>query len=200
MTDYKILDAVEFGANPYVGDYCIIGATSGREDLADTGTVIGDDATIRSHTVIYAGNRIGSGFQAGHYVSIREHNDIADNVSIGTRCSIEHHIRIGNNVRLHCGVFVPEYSVLEDDCWLGPNVTLTNARYPRSKNVKNELKGIVVKKGAKLGANVTVLPGVIIGENSLIGAGSVVVGNVPAGKVFAGNPAREINDIANLPY
>ena len=200
MPDYKIMNAVELGANPVIGDYCIIGATSGREDLVDTVTVIGDEATIRSHTVIYAGNRIGSDFQTGHHAMIREHNRIGDNVSIGTGTVIEHHVQIGNNVRLHTGVFVPEYCILEDDCWIGPHVTFTNARYPYSKNAKNELKGVTVRSGAKIGANVTLLPGIVIGENSLIGAGSVVVGDVPEGKVYAGNPAVEINQIENLPY
>ncbi len=191
---------VEFGQDCVVEDFAVIGAPPRGCEGGELKTVIGSNAVIRSHTVIYAGNRIGDSFQTGNKANIRELNEIGDNVTVGTGSVVEHHVRIGNDVRLHSGVFVPEYCVLEDDCWLGPNVTLTNARYPRSKNVKNELKGVVVRKGAKLGANVTVLSGVIIGENSLIGAGSVVVGKVTAGKVFAGNPAREINDITNLPY
>jgi acetyltransferase-like isoleucine patch superfamily enzyme len=103
-------------------------------------------------------------------------------------------------VRLHSHVFVPEFSVLEDECWLGPNVVLTNARYPRSPRAKDELAGPYIERGAKLGANVTVLPGIRIGRDALIGAGAVVTKDVPAGAVVVGNPGRVINKLANLPY
>jgi len=95
-------------------------------------------------------------------------------------------------------VFVPEFSVLEDDCWLGPNVVVTNALYPRSKSVKENLQGATIKRGAKIGANATLLPGIVIGENALVGAGAVVVDNVPAGAVVVGNPARAIKNISEI--
>ncbi len=150
--------------------------------------------------MIYAGNRIGKNFQSGNKVNIREENEIGDDVSIGTLSVIEHHVKIGNSVRIHSQVFVPEYSVLEDGAWLGPGVVLTNAKYPLSPDVKRNLKGPVIKKGAIVGANATLLPGIVIGERALIGAGSVVVGDVPAGAVVAGNPARTIKDVSQLPY
>ena len=155
---------------------------------------------MRSHTVIYAGNRIGTHFQTGHGALIREENEIGDDVSIGTHSIVEHHVKIGNRVRLHSHVFVPEFSVLEDDCWLGPHVVVTNAKYPRSPHVKDELKGAYIEQGAKIGANVTLLPGVRIGKNALVGAGAVVTKDVPPNAVVVGNPARVINTIDNLPY
>jgi acetyltransferase-like isoleucine patch superfamily enzyme len=97
-------------------------------------------------------------------------------------------------------VFIPEYSVLEEGCWIGPNVVFTNAKYPLSPGVKDNLAGPTIRKGAKIGANVTLLPGVVIGENALVGAGSVVVRDVPPGAVVAGNPARVIRQISELPY
>ena len=123
---------------------------------------------MRSHTVIYCGNRIGKDFQTGHGALIRESNEIGDHVSIGSGSIVEHHVRIGNGVRLHSHVFVPEFTILEDECWLGPNVVLTNARYPRSPRAKDELMGACIERGAKLGANVTVLPGVRIGRDALV--------------------------------
>jgi len=133
-------------------------------------------------------------------VNIRELNEIGDNVSIGTLSVIEHHVRIGNNVRIHSQVFVPEYSILEDGAWLGPNVVLTNAKYPLSPGAKENLKGPTIGKGAKIGANTTILPGVVIGRNALVGAGSVVVKDVPENGVVVGNPARLLKNITTLPY
>jgi acetyltransferase-like isoleucine patch superfamily enzyme len=76
----------------------------------------------------------------------------------------------------------------------------TNAKYPLSPGVKDQLAGPVIKRGAKIGANSTLLPGVVIGENALVGAGSVVVDDVPPGAVVVGNPARVIRQISELPY
>jgi len=161
-------------------------------------TIIGDNAIIRSHTVIYAGNIIGKYFKTGHHVMIREENNIGNNVSIGTNSVIEHHIIINDNARTHAGCFIPEYSIIEDSAWLGPNVVLTNARYPRSKNVKENLKGVILKRHAKIGANTTILPSIEIGENSLIGAGSLVTKNIPANSVAYGNPAVVKKNLIDL--
>jgi acetyltransferase-like isoleucine patch superfamily enzyme len=150
--------------------------------------------------VIYAGNVIGKNFQTGNKVNIRESNQIGNDVSIGTLSVVEHHVQIADHVRIHTQVFVPEFSVLEEGCWLGPNVVLTNAKYPLSPGVKDQLVGPVIRRGAKIGANVTILPGVVIGENALVGAGSVVAKDVPAGAVVVGNPARVIRKISELPY
>jgi acetyltransferase-like isoleucine patch superfamily enzyme len=150
--------------------------------------------------VIYAGNTIGRNFQTGNKVNIRESNQIGDNVSVGTLSVIEHHVRIADNVRIHTQAFIPEFSVLEEGCWIGPNVVLTNAKYPLSPGAKESLAGVVIRTRAKIGANVTILPGVVVGADALIGAGSVVVKDVPAGAVVAGNPARVIRHISELPY
>jgi acetyltransferase-like isoleucine patch superfamily enzyme len=181
-----------------VGAFAIVGQGSQDDAVGLPPTVIGDGATIRSHTVIYYGNQIGRNFQTGHNAMVRELNQIGDDVSIGTGSIVEHHVQIGDRVRLHSNVFVPEYSVLEDDCWIGPHVVLTNARYPRSANVKESLIGPHIGQGAKIGANSTILPGVKIGRNALVGAGSVVTKDVLEGAVVAGNPAKVINQISNL--
>jgi len=191
---------VRIGTGATVEDYCIIGVPPRGRKEEDFETVIGYGAYICSHTVIYAGNRIGNKFQTGNKANIRELNTIGNNVSIGALTVIEHHIRIGDNVRIHNQAFIPEYSILEDHAWIGPNVVLTNAKYPLSPGVKENLKGPIIKKGAKIGANVTILPGIVVGENSLIGAGSVVTKDVPNGAVVVGSPARIIKNISELPY
>jgi len=200
MITYRLYDNVALGTGSVIEDFCIIGAPPRGRTSGELATTIGDGAVIRSHTVIYAGNVIGTNFQTGNKVNIRESNRIGNNVSVGTLSVIEHHVEIADNVRIHTQVFVPEFSVLEEGCWLGPNVVLTNAKYPLSPGVKDQLAGPVIRKGAKIGANTTILPGVIVGENALVGAGSVVVRNVPPGAVVVGNPARVIRNISELPY
>ncbi len=191
---------VTLGKNCVIEDFAIVGAPPRGFAGGELETFIGDNATIRSHTVIYAGNKIGNNFQTGNKANIRELNEIGDDVSIGTLTVIEHHIRIGSRVRIHTQVFIPEYSILEEDCWIGPNVVFTNAKYPVSPEVKKNLQGPRVCRFAIVGANSTLLPGITIGEYALIGAGSVVTRDIPEKAVVAGNPARVINTLDNLPY
>ena len=184
---------VTLGEDVVVEDFCIIGLPF--KGMKNIQTIIGSGAIIRAGTYIYAGNQIGKNFQTGNKANIRELNQIGDDVSIGTHSVIEHHITIGNNVRIHSQVFVPEYSTLENDCWIGPNVVLTNARYPKHVSVKDELKGPLIGNNAKIGANTTILPGVTIGKNSLIGAGCVVTKHVAPDTIVVGNPAKPLRKI-----
>lgn len=193
-----LCDRVSLGEGSVVGEFVLLGGIPRGHAPGDLATQIGSYAHIRSHTVIYAGNIIGAHLQTGHGVMIRELNQIGDNVSIGTHSVVEHHVQIGSNVRIHSNAFIPEFSVLEDGAWVGPNAVLTNALYPLSTDAKANLKGPHLLTGAKVGANATLLPGVVIGANALVGAGSVVVRDVPDGKVVVGNPARVIRDVGDL--
>lgn len=189
---------VTLGPGCTVEDYSIIGSPPSGFGKGELETIIGGNAVIRSHTVIYAGNRIGDNFQTGNKANIRELNEIGDNVSIGTLSVVEHRVKVGNGVRIHTQVFVPEFTVLEEWCWIGPNVVITNAKYPVSPNTKNELKGVYVKRNAIIGANSTLLPGMVIGRYALVGAGSVVTRDVPDYHVVGGNPARFLKHISTI--
>lgn len=194
----RLYKNVKLGSDVTIEDFAVIGHPPRGKADGELETVIGDGAVIRSGTVIYAGNRIGRGFQSGHNVTIRESNEIGDDVSVGSLSCIEYKVRIGAKVRIHSQAFIPEYSVLEDGCWIGPNVVFTNAPHPLCPKVKECLKGPTIEKGAKIGANSTVLPGVTVGAGSLVGAGSVVVKNIPPRSVAAGNPAQVIKKTADL--
>ncbi len=194
----RVYPNVLFGDGAIVGDFAIIGEPPRGSPPGEHPTVIGPGAVIRSHTVIYAGNRIGKGFQAGHGVLIREFNEIGDDVSIGTHSIVEHHVRMASGVRVHSNVFIPEYSELDECCWVGPNVVFTNARFPRSEGAKASLRGPRIRTRARIGANATLLPGVEIGAEALIGAGTVVVKDVPAGAVVVGNPARVLKHVSDI--
>ena len=188
-----IFPEVRLGKNVIVEDFCVIGARF--RGFRGEALTIGDNAIIRSHTVIYAGNVIGDNFQTGNRASIRELNKIGDNVSIGTMTVIEHHVQIHDGVRIHSQAFVPEFTTLEKGCWIGPNVVMTNAKYPTHPNAKNDLKGPIVRECARIGANATILPGLTIGVGALVGAGSVVVKDVESGSVVAGNPAKFLKKV-----
>jgi acetyltransferase-like isoleucine patch superfamily enzyme len=191
---------VRLGRGCVVEDFAIVGSPPAGRRPGELETVIGDNSIIRSHAVIYAGNRIGARFHAGNKANIRELNEIGEDVSIGTLSVVEHHVKIGDGVRIHTQAFIPEYTVLEEQCWIGPNVVITNAKYPRSAKAKEELKGVRVMARAIICANATVLPGLKIGVHALVGAGSVVTRDVGDGEVVVGNPARTLKSISELPY
>jgi acetyltransferase-like isoleucine patch superfamily enzyme len=188
---------VELGDGAMIDPFVVLGypSAAGSDDLV---LRIGKGATIRSHTVIYAGCVIGDGFSSGHGALVRESNEIGDRVSIGSHSVVEHHVRLANRVRIHTGAFIPEYSVLDEGAWVGPHVAFTNAVYPLAPDAKRALKGPHLMPGAKIGANATLLPGIVIGRDALVGAGSVVVRDVPDGMIVAGNPARIIGSIADV--
>ena len=152
------------------------------------GCTIGDNSTLRPGTTIYADVSIGRSFSSGHNVIIREQTTIGDQVSIGTGSIIEGYSTIGNRANLQSLVYIPTHTTIGEEVFIGPNTVLTNDRYPPRKDARME--GPVIHRRARIGANVTILPGVIIGEDALVAAGSVVTKDVPAEMLAVGSPAR----------
>ena len=177
-------------------DGVILGYPSGRGCVQVL--TIGPEAHIRSSTVIYSGSRIGCNLETGHNVIIREENDIGDHLRIWNNSVIDYGCRIGNNVKIHNKVYIAQFTIIEDDVFLAPGVTLANDLHPGCPDALECMRGPCINKGAQIGINCTILPRVVIGEHSLIGAGSVVTRDIPAGVVAYGNPAQVICDIGNL--
>ncbi|MBM4135415.1 MAG: N-acetyltransferase [Nitrospira sp.] len=170
------------------------GAAEGGELLL----TIGRNGHIRPFSTLYAGSTIGDNFQTGQGVSIREDNIIGNNVSIGTNSVLEFGNRIGDNSRIHSNCFM-EMVTIGCYVFVGPNVVFTDDPHPMGCPKYKECKGgAIVEDFARIGANSTILPGVRIGKNSLIGAGSVVTKDVPENAVVAGNPAKIIKTVDEL--
>ncbi len=193
--DAIIRNNVSWSIDTIIEPYCYIGISCSGKDKP---VRIGRGSHIRAGTYIYEGVQTGEKFQTGNKVNIREHTKIGNNVSIGTHSVIEHHVFIESNVRIHSNVFIPEYTILKFGCWIAPNVVFTNAKYPNTETTKDNLQGVVVEEGAIIGANATILPGIRIGKNSFVGAGSLVTRSVPADHTVYGNPAEIHGLRANL--
>jgi len=130
--------------------------------------------------------------------------ELGDDVKVGPFVEIQKGVRIGNRCKISSHSFLCQGVVLEDDVFVGHNVTFTNDLFPRATNANGQLQTdadwecipTVVKRGASIGSGATLLCGITIGENALVGAGSVVVRDVPPNMVVAGNPARTIRSLA----
>lgn len=186
---------VVIGDNTFIGPYSILGEPTGSfygdaEGSAEKHdfkkTIIGANSVIRSHSIIYENVEIGEEFQSGHRVTIRENTRIGIKCSVGTLSDIQDNVKIGNFVRVHSNVFMGQHTVIEDYVWIYPYVALTNDRHPPVYNPQ----GVTIKKYAVVSTSSVIMPGVVVGENALIGAHSVVTKNVDPEMLVFGNPAR----------
>ena len=123
---------------------------------------------------------IGENTDIWQYCVVLPEARIGNGCNICSHCFIENNVVIGNNVTVKCGVQLWDGVTIEDDVFIGPNVTFCNDRYPKSKNKNFKLEKIVIRKGASIGANATILPGVEIGECAMVGAGAIITKNVSA--------------------
>ena len=139
--------------------------------------------------------QIGEGTRVWQYVVILPGAVIGRNGNICSHCFIENKVVVGDRVTVKCGVQLWDGVTLEDDVFVGPNATFTNDRVPRSRNASATLLPTLVKKGASIGANATILPGLTIGEGAMVGAGAVVTKDVPPRTLVVGNPARVVRSL-----
>jgi acetyltransferase-like isoleucine patch superfamily enzyme len=174
----------------------IIGYPGGR--AAEPWIRVGNDARLRSGTVLYAGTSFGNRLQTGHHVIVREECVVGDDVAIWSNSVVDYGCRIGDHVKIHCNCYVAQYTEIQDNAFLAPGVTVANDLYPGQADSGEAMSGPWIGPGAQIGVNVTLLPYVRIGAGCLVGAGSVVTRDLPPGTVAYGNPAVVRGSVADL--
>jgi acetyltransferase-like isoleucine patch superfamily enzyme len=185
--------AVEIGAGGVIDDSVILGYASGR--VGDAALAIGDGARLRSGTVVYGGSTIGRGLQTGHNVVIREEVRIGDDVSIWSNSVVDYGCVIGDRVKIHSNCYVSQFTELEDDVFLAPGVTIANDLYPGDPVSGEAMAGPLIRQGAQIGVNVTLLPYITVGRGAIVGAGAIVTRDVPDGMLAYGTPAVAVRPV-----
>ena len=193
-----IRDNVHIKKGTFIGANCIIG-----EYLADFfddrinkyhPLSIGENAIIRSGSILYGDTQIGDNFMTGHRVTIREKSRIGSHVRIGTLCDIQGQCEIGNYVNLHSNVHIGMTTKIHDYVWIFPYVVTTNDPTPPSET----LNGPTIGSFAIIATGAVVLPGIQVGKDALVGAGAIVTKDVGEMKIAVGNPAKEIGEVTQI--
>jgi acetyltransferase-like isoleucine patch superfamily enzyme len=193
---------VDLGADVVVGDNAVVGkrpilgkrSTARREELEPL--VVGAGSAILACAVVFAGTRLGRGVIVGDQACVRERCAIGDDVVIGRGSLVENDVTIGARTRIQANAYVTAYTTIEEDVFIAPGVTTTNDNFMgRTEKRLELLRGATIKRGARVGGAVVLLPGVEVGEEAFIGAGAVVLHNVPPRAVMVGNPARQIREV-----
>jgi acetyltransferase-like isoleucine patch superfamily enzyme len=176
---------VRVGAGTSIGSHCVIGESS---PLATGQLTIGERSLIRSHSVIYQGSEFGDELETGHHVVLREGLKVGRNLRAGSYSDFQGDSRIADYVRCHSGVFVSKRAVIQSYVWVFPQCALLDDPTPPSANENHQ--GVTLQEYAVVGAKSCIAPGVVVGENSFVAAGSMVTRNVGPGSAVRGNPAK----------
>ncbi len=193
-----IQGTVTLGKRCYVGQNSVIGFPT-RDSIArimkgvETSEVIapvtiGDDVSIRTNCTIYEDVSLASRVRFGHNVMVREKVKVGEGSLLGTNSVIDGHCSIGSSVSIQSGVYLCTYTEVEDYVFLGPNCVMTNDKYVMQSPYK--LKGPILRRGVSVGANALIMPGVEVGQGSIIGSGAVVTRKVPPRVIVLGVPGR----------
>jgi UDP-2-acetamido-3-amino-2,3-dideoxy-glucuronate N-acetyltransferase len=196
-------DDTVIGKDVRIDDNSVIGklpmkskSSATTKDIKLKGAVIGDNCIIGSFVAIYRGAVIGSDVLVADMASIRENTTTGDFTIIGKNATIENNVAIGKRCKIQSNVQIVPYSLLEDDVFMSPGVMTSNDKYAgRTKKRFKEYKGLTMKRGARLGVACITLPGVVINEDAMVGAGSIVTKDVPARKIAFGTPAKVVKDV-----
>jgi len=191
-----LADGVAIGPNSVVGKPPTLGrsSTASRDPLPPL--EVGEDTAILALAVVFAGTRLGRGVVIGDQACVRERCRIGDEVVIGRGSLVENDVTIGARTRIQANAYVTAYSTLEEDVFVAPGVVTTNDNYMgRTEKRLEEMRGPTIRRGARIGGGAVLLPGIEIGEEAFVGAGAVVLRDVPPRSVVVGNPARVLREV-----
>jgi len=192
------------GEGCVIGDYAVVGkqpvlsprSTAAREELPPL--ELGKGTVVAASAIVFAGTKIGARVIVGDQACVRERCEIGDDVVIGRGSLVENDTSIGALTKIQANAYITAYSTLEDEVFIAPCVTTTNDNFMGRTEQRHALRrGPTIRRGARVGGAAVLCPGVEIGEEAYVGAGAVVIQDVPARAVVVGNPARKIREVAS---
>jgi len=186
----KILDYAVVGKQPTLSPR----STAKREELPPL--QLGAGTIVSTAAVVFAGTTVGERVIVGDQACVRERCAIADDVVIGRGSLVENDTSVGALTKIQAHAYITAYSLLEDNVFIAPCVVTTNDNLMGRTEKRHELvKGPTIRRGARIGGGVVLLPGIEVGEEAFVGAGAVVTRDVPARALVVGNPARQIREV-----
>jgi UDP-2-acetamido-3-amino-2,3-dideoxy-glucuronate N-acetyltransferase len=186
----KILDYAVVGKQPTLSPR----STAKREPLAPL--ELGAETIVSTGAIVFAGTKIGARVIVGDQACVRERCEVGDEVVVGRGSLVENDTTIGALTKIQAHAYITAYSILEENVFIAPCVATTNDNFMGRTEQRHELvKGPTIRRGARVGGAAILLPGIEIGEEAFVGAGAVVLRDVPARAVVVGSPARQIRDV-----
>jgi acetyltransferase-like isoleucine patch superfamily enzyme len=186
----RVLEYAVVGKQPVLSPR----STAKREDLPPA--ELGRGTVVSTGAVVFAGTRIGARVIVGDQACVRERVTLGDDVVVGRGTLIENDTTVGALTKIQAGAYITAYSTLEDNVFVAPCVITTNDNFMgRTERRHDVMKGPTIRRGARIGGGATLCPGIEIGEEAFVGAGAVVIADVPPRAVVVGNPARQIRDV-----
>jgi UDP-2-acetamido-3-amino-2,3-dideoxy-glucuronate N-acetyltransferase len=190
------------GTGARLQDGCVVGKppalgpqSSAARREPPSPAVVGAGATVGAGAVLVAGARIGDRCVVADQAHVRERTEIGEETVVGRAASVENDVRVGARVRMQTGAYITAWSLVEDDVFIAPGVMLTNDPTAGRRERGLELRGAVLRRACRIGARAVLLPGVEVGEEAFVGAGSVVTRDVAPGTLVMGAPARPVREV-----
>ena len=188
--DCRIGDNVVLGKQPALSPR----STARREELPPL--ELGAGTIVSAGAIVFAGTTVGERVILGDQSCVRERCDLGDDVVVGRGSLVENDTTIGSRTTIQANAYVTAYSTVEEDVFIAPCVVTTNDNFMGRTDRRHELrKGPTIRRGARVGGGAVLLPGIDVGEEAFVGAGAVVLRDVPARAVVVGNPARQLRDV-----
>jgi UDP-2-acetamido-3-amino-2,3-dideoxy-glucuronate N-acetyltransferase len=187
---------VRLGDGSVVGRPPLLSWRSSANREAPGPAVLAQGVSVGAGAVINAGARIGSGCVVADQAHVRERAVIGADTVVGRGVSVDNDVSLGQRVKLQTGAYITAWSVVEDDVFVAPCVTLTNDHTMGRRRPGEALRGPVLRRACRVGGGAVLLPGVEIGEEAFVAAGAVVTRDVPARALVMGAPARVVREVA----